>query len=246
MFAGNSVAAHWGVCQPATLWHCACLQPVLCAHPSSSLPSSLPPCSNRQQGELLSGVRQVLGRSRFRFQPPWARIITGTDEGVFGWIALNYLSGAQCCGMGWDGMAASGAMDRPVASQSLPPCTLLKAGVLPTAYVCMCMCVWAQASCRGQGMARWARWTWGAPPLRSHSPRTACPGRRMQARVMIALTAACRDCLCCLPGGRVGADCASAAAVPAAAPPDAAAVEQTTSPIPPAQPSRPLPPHLLQ
>ena len=38
----------------------------------------------------------MLGRSRFRFQPPWARIISGADEGVFGWIALNYLSGAHC------------------------------------------------------------------------------------------------------------------------------------------------------
>lgn len=25
-----------------------------------------------------------------RFQPGWARVISGSDEGVFGWIALNY------------------------------------------------------------------------------------------------------------------------------------------------------------
>lgn len=33
-------------------------------------------------------------RRRRRFQPEWARIITGEDEGVFGWVALNYLVGA--------------------------------------------------------------------------------------------------------------------------------------------------------
>ena len=31
---------------------------------------------------------------RRRFQDPWARIISGEDEGVYGWIALNYLAGA--------------------------------------------------------------------------------------------------------------------------------------------------------
>ena len=88
-----------------------CLSAACSSTTTPICPTLLPACSDRQQGELLSGVRQVLGRSRFRFQPPWARIITGTDEGVFGWIALNYLSGAQqhaCGGMAWHGMAAWG------------------------------------------------------------------------------------------------------------------------------------------
>ncbi|KAL4451373.1 hypothetical protein ABPG77_009445 [Micractinium sp. CCAP 211/92] len=49
--------------------------------------------SQEQQGQLLAGVRRVLGSSAFRFSPPWARIISGADEGVYGWIALNYLEG---------------------------------------------------------------------------------------------------------------------------------------------------------
>lgn len=50
-------------------------------------------CSEGQQGVLLAGVRGVLQRSAFRFLPAWARIISGTDEGVYGWVALNYLEG---------------------------------------------------------------------------------------------------------------------------------------------------------
>lgn len=30
---------------------------------------------------------------RHRFQPEWARVVSGVDEGVFGWIALNYATG---------------------------------------------------------------------------------------------------------------------------------------------------------
>jgi len=50
-------------------------------------------CSQEQQEQLLNEARAVLGRSAFRFRPPWARIISGADEGVYGWIALNYLEG---------------------------------------------------------------------------------------------------------------------------------------------------------
>ena len=28
-----------------------------------------------------------------RFEPDWARVVSGVDEGVFGWIALNYATG---------------------------------------------------------------------------------------------------------------------------------------------------------
>ena len=54
--------------------------------------------SEAQQAALLGGCRGVLGRASFRFEPPWVRIISGADEGVYGWIALNYLEGAR---RGW-------------------------------------------------------------------------------------------------------------------------------------------------
>lgn len=43
------------------------------------------------QEELLAGAREVLDGSVFRFRPAWARVIAGADEGVFGWVALNYV-----------------------------------------------------------------------------------------------------------------------------------------------------------
>ncbi|PNH09507.1 Ectonucleoside triphosphate diphosphohydrolase 7 [Tetrabaena socialis] len=46
-----------------------------------------------QQRLLMANTREVLRTSGFRFEPGWARIISGTDEGVYGWIAINYLRG---------------------------------------------------------------------------------------------------------------------------------------------------------
>lgn len=46
-----------------------------------------------QQQELLVTAGDVLAASPFRFKPGWARTITGADEGVHGWIALNYVTG---------------------------------------------------------------------------------------------------------------------------------------------------------
>jgi GDA1/CD39 (nucleoside phosphatase) family len=34
-----------------------------------------------------------LDRPCSRFEPDWARVVSGVDEGVFGWIALNYATG---------------------------------------------------------------------------------------------------------------------------------------------------------
>ena len=43
--------------------------------------------------EILDVVRAVLSKSVFNFENHWARIIPGRDEGMYGWIAANYLSG---------------------------------------------------------------------------------------------------------------------------------------------------------
>ncbi|GAQ92229.1 hypothetical protein KFL_009510020 [Klebsormidium nitens] len=42
---------------------------------------------------LLQMAQQMLSASPFLFEPEWARIISGQDEAVYGWIALNYLTG---------------------------------------------------------------------------------------------------------------------------------------------------------
>lgn len=38
---------------------------------------------------VMGAARGALGASGFRFEPPWARVLGGTDEGVLAWVALN-------------------------------------------------------------------------------------------------------------------------------------------------------------
>mmetsp|Transcript_10766 Transcript_10766/g.12414 ORF Transcript_10766/g.12414 Transcript_10766/m.12414 type:complete len:513 (-) Transcript_10766:609-2147(-) len=40
---------------------------------------------------IMSNVRRELKRSIFRFENEWARVLSGEEEGVFGWITVNYL-----------------------------------------------------------------------------------------------------------------------------------------------------------
>ena len=37
-----------------------------------------------------AAIKQTLAATTFRFEPDWARTITGDEEGVYGWVALNY------------------------------------------------------------------------------------------------------------------------------------------------------------
>ncbi len=37
-------------------------------------------------------------RLRGRFKPGWARIISGPEEGAYGWVAANYLLGSLAGG----------------------------------------------------------------------------------------------------------------------------------------------------
>jgi len=43
--------------------------------------------------QIMSSVRMKLRHSGFKFKDSWARIIQGTEEGVFGWVTVNYLLG---------------------------------------------------------------------------------------------------------------------------------------------------------
>jgi Golgi nucleoside diphosphatase len=47
-----------------------------------------------QSAQILVSVRQFLSdksKSPFKFQIAWAKIISGNEEGAYGWIAFNYL-----------------------------------------------------------------------------------------------------------------------------------------------------------
>jgi len=70
-----------------------------------------------RQAALLGHVRAALRRSAFAFEDGWARVISGADEGAFGWIALNYLAGRL----------------RPAAPQLLPLAPALAPGGAPAA-----------------------------------------------------------------------------------------------------------------
>lgn len=41
--------------------------------------------------EIMSSIRDALSASNFQFSAENAKIITGKDEGSFGWITVNYL-----------------------------------------------------------------------------------------------------------------------------------------------------------
>ncbi|XP_057494981.1 probable apyrase 6 isoform X1 [Actinidia eriantha] len=42
------------------------------------------------QARILESCRKFLRVSRFKFQDDWASVITGSDEGVYAWVAANY------------------------------------------------------------------------------------------------------------------------------------------------------------
>ena len=41
----------------------------------------------------MASVRSIIAASPFLFEPSWARVISGEEEGVFGWISANYQLG---------------------------------------------------------------------------------------------------------------------------------------------------------
>mmetsp|Transcript_18817 Transcript_18817/g.43179 ORF Transcript_18817/g.43179 Transcript_18817/m.43179 type:complete len:485 (+) Transcript_18817:31-1485(+) len=40
---------------------------------------------------IMAGVREALQASGFLFKDPWARVLSGEEEGAFGWLSANYL-----------------------------------------------------------------------------------------------------------------------------------------------------------
>ncbi|KAL3136987.1 hypothetical protein ABBQ32_006584 [Trebouxia sp. C0010 RCD-2024] len=48
----------------------------------------------RPAADLINSCRDLLAASRFKFRDEWASVMSGPSEGVFGWVAANYASGA--------------------------------------------------------------------------------------------------------------------------------------------------------
>lgn len=70
----------------------------------------------QQRDEALSAVRGVLRASGFLFrEDAWARVISGEEEGVFGWLTVNYLLGG-ISSHGLNASAVVGALDMGGAS----------------------------------------------------------------------------------------------------------------------------------
>lgn len=49
--------------------------------------------SDSERTSIIESVRDVLGRSPYMFSRGWARVIPGEEEGVFGFVAANYVRG---------------------------------------------------------------------------------------------------------------------------------------------------------
>jgi len=66
-----------------------------------------------EQEQIIAAVRRALAASGFRFdKDDWAKVISGEDEGIYGWVTTSYLTGALFGASGGD----VGALDMGGAS----------------------------------------------------------------------------------------------------------------------------------
>lgn len=78
-----------------------------------------------ERERILESCRKVLRSSGFRFEDGWASVITGSDEGIYAWVAANYALGT----LGDDPLKTSGIFELGgasaqvtfVSSEPLPP-----------------------------------------------------------------------------------------------------------------------------
>mmetsp|Transcript_7256 Transcript_7256/g.20453 ORF Transcript_7256/g.20453 Transcript_7256/m.20453 type:complete len:670 (+) Transcript_7256:350-2359(+) len=64
-------------------------------HPSSPVflfgTAGLRKLPDEQRASLLADVQHILDASPFRFEPDWVKVIAGSDEGIYGWVGLNFI-----------------------------------------------------------------------------------------------------------------------------------------------------------
>lgn len=49
--------------------------------------------ANGTQEKLLAESRKLLSSSGLQFEPDWAQVLSGEEEGIFTWLGVNYATG---------------------------------------------------------------------------------------------------------------------------------------------------------
>ena len=81
----------------------------------------------------MAEVRSILAASPFLFQSSWARVISGEEEGVFGWISVNYQLGLLSNTSGVANIT-QGALDFGGASTQVTMAPVLGVDLLAGSY----------------------------------------------------------------------------------------------------------------
>ncbi|WIA12016.1 hypothetical protein OEZ85_012097 [Tetradesmus obliquus] len=94
-FLGNSAGLASAAIGPLLAWARAVVPPA--QHAATPLfllgTGGLRRLELHARAALMADVRKLLAGSEFRFDDAWARVISGTEEGMYGWLALNYEQG---------------------------------------------------------------------------------------------------------------------------------------------------------
>uniref|UniRef100_A0A1J3HN81 apyrase n=1 Tax=Noccaea caerulescens TaxID=107243 RepID=A0A1J3HN81_NOCCA len=80
------------------------------------------------QEKILQVTRRVLGASGFLFRDEWASVISGSDEGIYGWVTANYALGS----LGSDPLETTGIVELGGASAQV---TFVSNEVVPPEFL---------------------------------------------------------------------------------------------------------------
>ncbi|KAI4328443.1 hypothetical protein L6164_020798 [Bauhinia variegata] len=79
------------------------------------------------QEQILESCRRVLHSSGFKFKDEWASVITGSDEGMYAWVAANYALGS----LGGDPLDTTGIIELGGASAQV---TFISSELVPSGF----------------------------------------------------------------------------------------------------------------